>query len=153
MRSLCLPWPWTCKMGGLFSLRCQLDYPTCSTTSAAVASPRARGPRPQTSDWSGQEGSPLGPPIVTDQSTQTTGPHPSALAATLPVYTTLDSFRPDHQCVCSPSAIPQPVQCQGRTPPSGGAGSSSKTFPSLSLTMVFGLMVLGCLGVPAGKFR
>ena len=84
---------------------------------------------PQMNDWQEQEGSSPSSQIVADQGTQT-GPHPSAPAATLPVHTTPDSFRPDSQCMCSPSPSHRPVQCQGQTPPPGGAGFSFRTFPS-----------------------
>ena len=115
--------------------------------------PPATSSSSQACDGPGQEGCAPGPHKAINQSTQTLGPHtPSAFVATLPDpdSPTLDcspSYR--QQCGCGSSAATQPAPSRGTMPPPDGAGSAPRAFPSLGLTMMVGLVVLGSLGLPA----
>ena len=100
-----------------------------------------------------QEGRAPGPPMATHQSTQTPGPlTPSALGQPFPDLNgpTLDCPPPSpQQCKCGSSVAAQPAPARRTMPPPDGAGSAPRAFPSLGLTLVMGLAVLGSIGLPA----
>ena len=99
-----------------------------------------------------QEDKNPGPPTAT-QSTQTPGPlTPSALGQPFPDINGPALDYPPlslQQGKCGSSVASQPAPAEGTMPPPDGAGSAPRAFPSVGLTLVLGLMLLGTLGIPA----
>ena len=90
---------------------------------------------------------------ATHKSTQTPGPLTTSASGQpfTNLSPSLDCLppSPQQQCRCRSSVATHPAPARRKMPPPEGAGLTPRAFPSLGLTLVVGLAVLGGLWIPA----
>ena len=113
--------------------------------------PLAQDPDTQARAGPGQE--PRVTSRVTSKSAQSPGPPTTSAAGHLFTHShsSLNCLLPSspQQCQCSSAAATLPAPAKSKMLPPGGAGVPPRAFPSVGLTIVVGLAILGGLWIPS----